>query len=222
MQSRTNASGARLMFRSCSLAILLSTGMLTGCSSVNVEVPAQFPVPLVERHPLPIGLRLDPELVEYVHQEELESGGNWEIGLGRAQSELFGQLLIGMFTRVEVLNGSPEEMSAAAASLAGILVPRIEEVQFSTPAQTRTDYFEVWIRYQFQLLDREGTLLGEWPLTAYGKANQRHYGLQSREPALMAAALAACRDAMAFFTVQFKEVPPVRQWLAAELGGAAS
>jgi hypothetical protein len=33
----------------------------------------------------------------------------------------------------------------------GVLTPTIEEVQFSTPDQTRSDYFEVWVRYRFEL-----------------------------------------------------------------------
>jgi hypothetical protein len=98
-----------------------------------------------------------------------------------------------------------------------VLVPLIAELQFSTPSQTRTDYFEVWLRYQFQLYSRDGALLGEWPLTAYGKANTQNYLLSTTEPALQEAALSACRDAMAFFTVQFRTVPVVQQWLSAEL-----
>ncbi len=103
-----------------------------------------------------------------------------------------------------------------------MLVPTIEEVQFSTPDQTRTSYFEVWVRYRFQLRDRDGSVVGEWPMTAYGKANASNYGLKSRNPALEAAALAALRDAMAFFTVQFRTVPAVRTWLKAELRGTSS
>ena len=91
------------------------------------------------------------------------------------------------------------------------------EMQFSTPEQTSTDYFEVWVRYQFQLYSRDGVILGEWPLTAYGKANTQNYGFVTTEPTLREAALAACRDAMAFFTVQFRTIPVVQQWLSAEL-----
>ena len=47
----------------------------------------------------------------------------------------------------------------------------------------------------------------------YGKANEGNYGLQSKEPALQAAAFAACRDAMAFFTLEFQKEPTVRGWL---------
>ena len=180
-----------------------------------MAVPTVFPVPLVEKLPLKIGVHLNPELLGYVHAEKLETSGDWSINLGGAQRTMFNNLLTGMFEHMEFV----ADPQTSTADLDGILVPNIEEVQFSIPAQTRSDYYEVWIRYQFQLYSHDGQLLAEWPLTAYGKANQRNYGMQTDQPGLQAAALAACRDAMAFFTVQFQGVPPVRDWLAAELGG---
>ncbi|MFU8815740.1 MAG: hypothetical protein ACNA7W_10370, partial [Pseudomonadales bacterium] len=161
------------------------------------------------------GLHLSEDLLGFSHQEKLESGGDWEIELGTAQTLMFGNLLAGMFTQVRTV----QDPQTPGNEVAGVLVPNLEEVQFSTPDQTRTEYYEVWVRYRFQLYDRHGTLAGEWPLTAYGKANAGNYGMSSRSPALQAAALAALRDAMAFFTVQFLTVPPVRTWIAGELGG---
>ncbi|MEZ5560792.1 MAG: hypothetical protein R3E86_19880 [Pseudomonadales bacterium] len=193
----------------------LTLGLVGGCSGAAVEVPQEFPIPLVEKLPLRMGLLLTPELTSYVHEQTLEGSGDWRIELGSAQTPMFRNLLAGMFESSEIAT------TAGAPGLAGVLEPAIEEVQFSTPDQTRSDYYEVWIRYRFQLFGRDGTLVADWPLAAYGKANQRHYGMSSREPALQAAALAACRDAMAFFTVQFRSVPDVQRWLAAELAGGS-
>jgi hypothetical protein len=189
--------------------------VLAGCSGARVSVPPVLPVPVVSQLPMVMGLHLPEGLREYAHKESIEGGGDWEIQLGDAQQTMFDNLLGGMFQQVRVVP-NPE---APGGEVAGVLVPNLEEVQFSTPDQTRTDYFEVWVRYRFQLYDRDGTLAGEWPLTAYGKANAKHYGMNSRQPALQAAALSALRDAMAFFTVQFSTVPPVRSWLTAELRG---
>lgn len=193
------------------------TALMTGCGGASVSVPPVLPVPLVERLPLTMGVHLSDELLNYVYQQELEGSGEWTIEFGSAQTTMFNNLLSGMFEAVRPV----AEPEAPGDEVDGVLVPRIDEVQFSTPDQTRTDYFEVWVRYRFSLHDRDGTLLGEWPLTAYGKANARNYGMNSREPALQAAALAAMRDAMAFFTVQFRTVPPVRAWLNAELRGSS-
>ncbi|MBX3708098.1 MAG: hypothetical protein KF911_15845 [Pseudomonadales bacterium] len=188
---------------------------LTGCGTARVSVPQQFPVPLVERIPLAMGVELNEALKTWAHTEKLESGREWQIELGSAQEPLFRSLLTGMFDRMTVLEGTP----IGDAAVDGVLVPAIEELQFSTPDQTRTEYFEVWIRYRFQLLDRNGTLVAEWPLTAYGQSNARNFGgMQGQEPALQAAALAACRDAMAFFIVQFHQIPAVQTWLTAQQG----
>lgn len=197
---------------------LLAVAALAGCGGASVSVPALFPVPVVERLPVSIGLYLDEALVTYVFQEDLGEGGEWEIELGRAQEQMFTNLLAGMFDAVYPV-ADPQQPDG---QVAGVLVPAISEVQFSTPLQTRTEYFEVWVRYQFQLYDRDGQLVTEWPLTAYGKANEDNYGLQSREPALQAAAVEACRDAMAFFTVQFRSIPDVQRWLLSEAGGPTS
>ena len=165
-----------------------------------------------------MGVHLNPDLQAYVHSEKIESAGNWSINLGDAQRPMFKNLLIGMFDQMAFV-ADPQSPSA---DLDGVLVPNIEEVQFSIPSQTRSDYYEVWVRYQFKLYSGDGQLLADWPLTAYGKAKQRNYGMQTDQPGLQAAALAACRDAMAFFAVQFHGVPHVKDWLTAELGGPSA
>jgi hypothetical protein len=209
------------VFRRGAAALVLSAATLlvvAGCSGAKVAVPPVLPVPLVNQLPMVIGVHLSEDLLKYAHKEKLEGGGDWEIDLGGAQTTMFDNLLTGMFRQVKIVS----DPAAPGGEVSGVLVPSLEEVQFSTPDQTRTDYFEVWVRYRFELYDREGRLAGEWPLTAYGKANVRHYGMNSRQPALQAAAVSALRDAMAFFTVQFTTVPPVRAWLTAELGGTSS
>ncbi len=185
---------------------------VVGCGASRVSVPQQFPVPLVERLPLAVGVRLDDALLAYTHTEELESGKEWQMELGSAQPAMFQNLLSGMFTRIEVVSGT------TAPNLDAVLAPSIEEIQFSTPDQTKTDYFEVWIRYQMKLYGPDGALIADWPLTAYGQSNAQNFGLQGKEPALHAAALAACRDAMAFFIVQFQTIPAIEAWLASRNG----
>jgi hypothetical protein len=192
--------------------------VLAGCSGAQIEVPATLPVPLVDRLPLVIGLHLSDELRSYRHVETLEGGGEWQIALGGAQNTMFENLLTGMFAGVQPV----ADPQSPQVEVRGVLVPSIEEVQFSTPDQTRSEYFEVWVRYRFELYDHDGSSLGQWPLTAYGKANAQNYGINSREPALQAAALAALRDAMAFFTVQFRSIPAVQTWLDTELRGPST
>lgn len=204
----------RLTSRLLRLLIVLLFGTAAGgCMTTNVEVPAtQFPIPLVEKIPVRMGLFLPDELRNYEFRQDLGDAGVFEIEIGAAQEAMFTNLLTGMFTRV-IQASDPTTYDTLDAD--AVLVPRIAEMQFSTPAQTRTDYYEVWIRYDIQLYDQDGTVMVQWPLTAYGKANTQNYLLASTSPTLTQAALNACRDAMAFFTVQFQTIPGVQQWLQA-------
>ena len=196
-------------------ALLGVSLMLSACAGTQVAVnDEQFPVPLVEKTPLAMGIYLSPEIRSFVHQEPIEKRGNWKVDIGSAQEPMFQSLAEGMFQSFEWV----DEVETEHPNLAGVLAPTIEELQFSTPKQTRSDYYEVWIRYQFKLYNSDGSVRGEWPLTAYGKANTQNYSLSVSGPALQEAALAACRDAMAFFTLQFHKVPAVQAWLADNQG----
>jgi len=184
-------------------------------TAVEVDEQTIFPIPLVKKIPLTVGLHLPDALLGFVLEEDLGDDGSFSIDISDAQPTVFENLFVGMFDDVVIV----DDPAVPTDGVAGTLVPTIAEMQFSTPFQTRTDYFEVWIRYQFELFGRDGELLGDWQLTAYGKANTQNYGLNTTSPTLRAAALQACRDAMAFFTIQFTREPVVRNWLTAELGG---
>lgn len=203
----------------CVAACLVLLG-LTGCLATQIQVDeeTEFPVPLVPKIPLKMGVHLPPELLDFVHKEDLGDDGIFTIDISDAQPTVFRNLFTGMFDQVTVI----ENPSQPEVDVAGTIVPRITEMQFSTPFQTRTDYFEVWLKYQFELYNRDGDRLGDWFLTAYGKANTQNYGLNTTPPTLRAAALQACRDAMAFFTISFVRESVVQQWLSAELAAARS
>ena len=193
---------------------MLAAQLAGACAGGSVAVPTGFPVPLVEQVPLPVGIHLDDALNGYIHAESIEGQGDWEIELGSAQRSMFDNLLQGMFIGHRFV----EKPDAHNADVAGVLVPSIEELQFTLPAQTRTEYHEVWIRYRFRMLDNRGNVLGDWPLTAYGKSHQQNHGGASAS--LRAAALDACRDAMADFSIRFRSFPGVQDWLQHELGDA--
>lgn len=212
-------SDNRLRHRDLPLTRWLLGGILllglAGCMSTAVEVDEEhdFPVPLVPKIPLNVGVHLPAELLDFVHEENLGDDGTFIIDISDAQPNMFKNLFTGMFDGVTPI----QNPARPEVEVAGTIVPRITEMQFSTPFQTRTDYFEVWLKYQFELYNRDGDRLGDWILTAYGKANTQNYGLNTTPPTLRAAALQACRDAMAYFTVSFARENIVQQWLAAEL-----
>ncbi len=187
---------------------------LCACSGTKrLEIDDNFPVPLMDKAPVNLGIHLDEDLTGYTHTETIEKKGTWEVSIGPAQQKLFDNLASGVFEGYAFVNDTAIIGTATENTLDGVLKPTIKEVQFSLPVQTRSNYYEVWIRYEFQLYDKAGTLIGDWNLPAYGKASKKNYGSSSR--GLQAAAMAACRDAMAFFSINFSREPVVRKWLTA-------
>lgn len=182
--------------------------LLSACASPQVAVEGTFPVPLVNPYPMHVGWLLDDTLTSYVHREKIDRGGDWVISVGSVQKDMFDSLSKGMFKGHDFL---AERKADAPVQL--IFVPSIEQFQFSTPKQTRSKYFEVWIKYKFELLNPDGSSRGEFPLTAYGKAHIQNYSMNTNSAALQEAANAACRDAMAFFALQFRTLGPVKTWL---------
>ncbi|MCR9261298.1 MAG: hypothetical protein NXH95_16370 [Pseudomonadaceae bacterium] len=183
--------------------------LVSGCAGTKqLAIDTTFPVPVIEKAPVSLGIFLDDTLVNYAHKETIDQSGTWEVQIGQAQTQLFTNLATGLFESYTFVSDN-----TVAAPMDGVLKPNITEVQFSVPAQTRSDYYEVWVRYEFELYDREGNVVGSWKLPAYGKASKNNHGSSSN--GLQAAAIAACRDAMAFFSINFTREPAVQKWLAA-------
>lgn len=208
--------------RSC-IPILTIVLALGGCVGANVQMQGEIPTPLVNRLPLRIGLYLEPALVQYVFEEKIQDHGDWRVEVGPMQTKLFEQITRAMFLEaVPVTSIAP-----ANTDLDAVLAPSIAEFQIAIPSQTRSDFYEVWIKYQMRLYDTHGTLIAEWPLTAYGKANKGDFGFMdnSDQLAIRQATMTALRDAAAFLSLRFSTVPNVRAWLDArsqQAGAGAS
>ena len=96
-----------------------------------------------------------------------------------------------------------QRLDGGDGQLDGVLAPAIEQVQFSTPEQTRSDFYEVWIRYRMRLFDADGTMRKEWPLIGYGKANNRNGG--DAGECLNEATIWALRDAAAVLAFELRD-----------------
>jgi len=198
--------------------------VLTGCGGgASVQLEGEFPAPLIVPLPAHVGLVLDDALTQYVHDEEIEKFGKWHVEVGAMQTKLFRAVIGGMFERVTEV-----QSLAQAGGTDGVLIPAIEDFQIAIPQQTRSDFYEVWIKYVMRLYDASGALVVEWPLTAYGKANEEDYGVleSSKEPGMADATMIALRDAGAFLALRFAQAPEVQGWLASlgagGVGGAAA
>lgn len=216
-----SASSSRPRKRSArGLTLAAMLALLQGCAGgASVAIEGDFPTPLVAPLPVDVGLVLEAPLVEFVYEEEIETFGLWRVEAGTMQPALFRTVVGAMFRRMEEFDSL-----AAASGVAGVIVPEIADFQISIPERTRSDFYEVWIKYVIRLYDADGTLVVEWPLTAYGKASRENYGMlqSSKEPGMRDATMIALRDAGAFLALRFAEVPEVKEWLARHAGGEES
>ncbi len=87
--------------------------------------------------------------------------------------------------------------------LDALIEPSIDAFEFSTPEQSNTEAFAVWIRYRLKVFDREGQLVSNWPVAAYGKSQTTKLGGSN---ALQRAAILAMRDAAALMIMKFDNV----------------
>ena len=192
--------------------ILTACLVLAGCGGANVLVETTVPNLLVEPLPLTMGVHFDASLTDYVHEEELEQHGNFRIELGSTQVPVFERVFDAMFARTERV----ESLDAPGAAVDAIIVPVVEELQFSIPAQTRSDFFEIWIKYKIDIYQPDGELVASWPLPAYGKSNSRNFGFMesASDLGLNEATIWALRDAAAHFAFYFPRAPEIRNLTA--------
>ncbi len=185
---------------------LLAT--VTGCSqSVKIKVDTEVPVPTVSKIALTLGVFYDPALRTYAYTENSEDRPDWKIESGDSQIALFDRILPSMFQAV-----TPAAATTGISGVAGVFAPRVAEMQFALPTETKTEIYEAWIKYQMQLYDGDGQLVAEWPVTGYGKAETAM--LKSKDDGISTAINLAMRDAGAKLALGFEQVPEVRRWLS--------
>jgi hypothetical protein len=175
--------------------------LLTACSnSLSLKVETEVPVPVVSQIPLSVGVYYDEAFRGYVYHEDSTDRPDWKIDSGESQVALFNQLLPSLFREVHEVGGVQP-----GAGQAGVIVPKVEEMQFALPDETKSGFY-----------GREGELVASWPVTGYGKSSDEF--LKSRDSGLNAAIELALRDAGAKFVLGFDDVEDVQRWLAAAEG----
>lgn len=167
------------------------TLLAAGCGSTVTMDPPTIPVPLLEPMPVSVGVRFPDNFEEFTHEEEVLSGEEWTIHLGRSNAVLFTELFGYMFENVTVLGPDDDPF---AMDLDAYIEPSIDAFEFSVPNQTRTDSFAVWVRYRIKVWNSDGDQIANWPIAAYGKSQATVLG---GSDALQRAAILAMRDAAA-------------------------
>lgn len=205
--SRYRGSGcgaltARLMLGSVATAALL---IAAGCGPVRLVATTNIPTPLVVKIPVAVALYVPKEFSGFIHKEE-RAGTDWNVDLGKAQSEGLTRLLTAMFDRV-VMVDSINAASQLGPDVRAILEPSIEEYAFVTPRDAGSPFFAVSIKYRVNVYSPDGRLADSWGFTGYGTAPAQ--GITSNAPLTRATAL-ALRDAGAKLAVEFREQAIVR------------
>ena len=193
----------------------LALVLLAGCQTTVIPLDATFPPPLIDKFPIAIGVYYTPEFAHYKHEEDIPPAGKVTVEAGLINVHLFDRLLPGLFAEVRHLTSVTGD-----ATMRGVLVPEIAEMQFSLPEQSHNELYEVWLKYKIKLQTSDGKPIAEWPITAYGKYPTGV--LVFRGGGLNKAAAVALRDAAASFTLSLRDVADVQRWLEAESTAAES
>ncbi len=179
------------------MAVFLTA--LGACSSrVTVNDPT-IPDPLIEKIPLSVAIRFPDVFKHYVHEEQVIGKEKWTIDLGRSNELLFTKLFRSMFNELTVVDDS---VDPADLRIDAMIEPSIDAFEFSTPSQSQTQAFAVWIRYRIKIFDRDGNQFANWPISAYGKSQSTTMG---GDDALRRAAVLAMRDAAALIVMQMEK-----------------
>ena len=181
--------------------------ILTACEqSMTLRVESEIPTPVIERMPVKIGVFYQDELRNYVSEENSDERPKWKIDSGSSHVYLFEQILSSMFQEVtEVAD------TTAVATVDAVLAPRVAEMQFALPAETKTDFYEAWVKYDMELYNQDGSRIANWSVTGYGKSSTEF--MKSRDKGLNAAVNQALRDAGAKFALGFPMIAEISAWL---------
>ncbi len=175
--------------------MLAALALLAGCGPNRVEPPSRFPRPVMAPMALTAALDADTAFKTYVHSEKLPPPGQaWRLSIGPASVDWMKNLLAAAFAGFNPDSGTGADI---------VFRPSIESVQFSTPAQSRTEFYEAWIKYKVDVLDKSGKVVANWPIAAYGKRRDR--ALTSAEEGMAEAVNKAMRDGAAGLALELRD-----------------
>lgn len=185
-------------------ASVVALVLLAACAPTKFEAKTDMPQPLIEKIPVVVGVHLPLEFTEKVYEEKRPAGGGqYTIGLGKAQSAGFMRVLNAMFARVVPVS-SPGAAAATDPEIRGVLEPMLEDFAFVTPTDSGTPMYAASLRYTIRLYSPKGELADSWTFTGYGSQPAGTIPGKGDE-ALAAATRIAMRDAGAKLAAEFRE-----------------
>ena len=159
----------------------------------------------MEKIGVDVAVRIPVEFEHFVHVEQVLGKDTWTIDLGRSNAAFFTQLFGHMFDSVIVLGPDDDPRDYQFDAL---IEPSIDGFEFSTPGQSQSEAFAVWIRYRISVFDSVGNRASSWTVNAYGKSQKEELG---GSDSLKRAAVLAMRDAAALIIMQMERVTSISQ-----------
>ena len=187
------------------IGVLILIALLGGCSSsASVQITTSFPSVLSEPKPINASILIEDSFVTYVGTPNK----NTRIDIGASQVDLLKSAFSGLFDNVDFVT-SLDQITAGTDL---IITPSVLEVQVSTPSDNYLNVFEVWIKYNLDIPAKDGALITNWFLPAYGKTPDSF--MASKEKAIEQATVIALRDAGAKLMLDFYRIPAINDWLS--------
>jgi hypothetical protein len=183
--------------------LLLCAMAVVGCAPTRFEATSDVPQPLIEKIPVVVGVHLPLEFREKVYEEKRESGAQYSIALGKAQSAGIMRIFEALFLRV-VPVPSPADAAKVDPEIRGVLEPVLEDYAFVTPTDSGTQAYAASLRYTIRLYAPQGELVDSWTFTGYGSQPASAFPGKG-DAALQAATRLAMRDAAAKLAAEFHE-----------------
>ncbi len=173
------------MYKANVIISILAVCLLAGCAS-TVVVEGDVPKPLMQRLPIVAQLNLTEEFSNYAYIEQDKDRSIKSLEFGAAQTAMFRQVFGSAFTLLDKAN------QAKTTPIDLFITPSVLSVQYSAPAETALNIYEVSLKYRITLTDANEEELADWVIKGYGKTPTAF--LQGAEAAFDAATNVALRD----------------------------
>ena len=190
------------------LPLLLTALLLGGCAG-QVIVSQEFPEPIAVPLPQRVGVYYNPEFLQYSY---VDDESNLKFELGSKQHNLFSKVFDAMF--LQAIPVSSVDATASGVNVDLVVEPTLQEYAFLSPIETATDFYAVSLKYQLRIYSPDGTIIGYWPMVAFGKSRTR---LVKKNEALGDATTMALRDVAAAMVSQFRNIVEKEEWKTAAL-----
>ncbi len=176
-----------------------------GCAR-NVPVQYEFPAAAIRALPISVGVYYPPSLQTYEYQEAVKEDPNWQVRLGEANVRMFDRVFSDLFSEIEHVN------STEASGVDAVIKAEVDRFEIAVPEDTELEFFEAWIQYRLTLFRPNGSEIGTWTVSGYGRdeAASHPFGRNER---VSDATFRAMRDAAAALIIGFRDEPAINEWL---------